>query len=292
MRVTFLGTGIMGAPMARNAAAAGMEVAAWNRSAEKADPLREEGIEVAESAAAAVDGSDIVVTMLSDGEAVRAVAEADGVLEAMRGRIWAQMSTIGIEANEALAATAASEGIAYVDAPVLGTRQPAEAGELIVLAAGPPEAKERCGELFDAVGKKTFWLGDEPGPASRMKVVLNTWIVGLVEALAESLALAERVGLEPAQMLEIIEGGPMDSAYAQMKGKMMVERSFETSFPLRLAAKDARLALEAAEAEGLELPLLEGARAAMERAVEAGHGEKDLSATVSGLRQEDVRNSA
>ena len=292
MRVTFLGTGIMGAPMARNAAAAGMDVAAWNRSRERAEPLREDGVEIAGDPAAAIDGSDLVVTMLSDGDAVRGVVETEGVLEALRGRIWAQMSTIGIAAHDALRGLAAGEGIAYVDAPVLGTRQPAEAGELIILAAGAPETKERCGELFDAVGKKTVWLADEPGAASRMKVVLNTWIVGLVEALAESLALAERLGLEPAQMLEIIEGGPMDSAYAQMKGKMMVERSFEASFPLRLAAKDARLALEAAEAEGLELPMLEGARTAMEAAVTAGHGEKDLSATVSGLRAENRENGA
>jgi 3-hydroxyisobutyrate dehydrogenase len=282
----------MGAPMARNAAAAGIDVAAWNRSPEKAEPLRQDGVEVTDDPVAAIDDSDVVVTMLSDGDAVRGVVETDGVVEALGGRIWAQMSTIGIAANDAMRGLASAEGIAYVDAPVLGTRQPAEAGELIVLAAGPPETKERCGELFDAVGKKTVWLGDEPGAATRMKVVLNTWIVGLVEALAESLALAERLGLEPAQMLEIIEGGPMDSVYAQTKGKMMVDRSFEASFPLRLAAKDARLALDAAEAEGLELPLLAGASAAMDTALEAGHGDDDLSATVSGLRREDSRNSA
>src|SRR5690242_19433348 len=125
----------MGAPMARNAAGAGLDVADWNRNSERAAPLSEDGVDVKDDPAAAIDGSDVVVTMLSDGDAVREVAETDGVLEALHGRIWAQMSTVGIAANDALTEMAGGEGIAYVDAPVLGTRQPAEAGELIILAA-------------------------------------------------------------------------------------------------------------------------------------------------------------
>src|SRR6478736_6045784 len=133
MRVTFLGTGIMGLPRARNAADAGIEVRAWNRSPQKAEPLREHGVEVLAGPVEAIDEADAVVTMLTDGAAVRAVVETGGVLEAMRGRIWAQMSTIGIAATEEMVRCAAAE-VAYVDAPVLGTRQPAEAGELTVLA--------------------------------------------------------------------------------------------------------------------------------------------------------------
>jgi 3-hydroxyisobutyrate dehydrogenase len=284
MRVTFLGTGIMGEPMARNAAAAGIEVAAWNRSIERAEPLREHGVEVVGNPAEAIDDSDVVVTMLTDGAAVREVIEAPGVLDAMRGRVWAQMSTIGIAATEDMVRRAAEAEVAYVDAPVSGTRQPAEAGELIVLAAGPPEAKERCGELFDAVGSKTHWLADEPGPATRMKLALNTWVVGLVEALAETLALAERLELDPAQLLEVIRGGPMDSGYAQTKGKAMIEREFEPpSFPLRLAAKDAALALEAAEQAGLSPPALRAVREQFDRAVAEGYGEGDLAATFAEL---------
>ena len=139
MRVTFLGTGIMGLPMARNAAAGGIEVRAWNRSPEKAEPLREHGVEVLADPVEAIDDADVVVTMLTDAGAVLAVVETSGVLDALRGRIWAQMSTIGIAATEEMVRRAAAE-VAYVDAPVLGTRQPAEAGELTVLAAGPPEA--------------------------------------------------------------------------------------------------------------------------------------------------------
>jgi 3-hydroxyisobutyrate dehydrogenase len=284
MRVTFLGTGIMGLPMARNAAAAGIEVRAWNRSPEKAEPLRDHGVEVLADPVDAIADADVVVTMVTDAGAVRAVIEGPGVLDAMRGRIWAQMSTIGIAATEEMVRRAAEAELAYVDAPVLGTRQPAEAGELTVLAAGPPEAKERCGELFDAVGSKTHWLGDEPGAGTRMKLALNTWVIGQVEALAETLALAERLGVDPARLLEVIKGGGTDSGYAQIKGRAMIERQFEPpSFPLRLAAKDAALALEAAEQAGLSPPMLAAVREQFERAVAAGYGEGDLAATFAAL---------
>jgi 3-hydroxyisobutyrate dehydrogenase len=284
MRVTFLGTGIMGLPMARNAADAGIEARAWNRSPEKAEPLREHGVEVLADPVEAIDNADVVVTMLTDAGAVRAVVETSGVLDALRGRVWAQMSTIGIAATEEMVRRATEAEVGYVDAPVLGTRQPAEAGELTVLAAGPPEAKERCGELFDAVGSRTHWLADEAGPATRMKLALNTWVVELVEALAETLALAERLEVDPAQLLEVIRGGPMDSGYAQTKGKAMIERRFEPpSFPLRLAAKDAALALEAAEQAGFSPPMLQAVREQFERAVAAGYGDGDLAATFAAL---------
>lgn len=281
MRVTFLGTGIIGSAMARNAASAGLEVRAWNRTIEKAEPLAEEGIGVERDAAAAVKGAEVVVTVLSD---------ADAVLEVMgsaigqgRGFTWAQMSTIGLAGTESCVELADSAGVAFVDAPVLGTKQPAEAGELTVLASGPPDARERCGPLFDAVGSATHWLGDEPGVSSRMKVALNSWLIGLVEALAESVGLAESLGLDPSKLLEILDGGALDSPYAHIKGGMMIERSFEPSFELRLALKDADLALEAAQRNGLALPVVEAARRQMERAVEAGHGEEDLAATFTAL---------
>jgi 3-hydroxyisobutyrate dehydrogenase len=281
MRVAVLGTGIMGAPMARNIAAAGHEVRAWNRTRERAEPLAQHGATVAGTPAEAVDGADVVVTMLSDGAAVEAVV-AD--LPFPDGSVWAQMSTVGVEAIERLSARAAEAGVPIVDAPVLGTRAPAEQGQLTVIAAGPPDARERCAPVFDAVGARTVVLGDEPGAATRMKLVLNAWLLALVEGLAESVALAERLGVEPARFLEIIDGGPLGPPYAKMKGTMMIERSYEPSFSLGLAAKDARLALEAAEAQGLELPALRAIRAQLEKAVEQGHGDEDMAAAVEASR--------
>jgi len=281
MRVAVLGTGIMGAPMARNLAAAGLEVRAYNRTRERAEPLAGHGVTVAGSAAEAVEGAEVVVTMLSDGAAVEAVT---GGLAFGAGAVWAQMSTVGLEATERLAARAAEAGAAFVDAPVLGTKAPAEQGKLIVLAAGPAEARERCAPVFDAVGTRTVALGDEPGAGTRMKLVLNTWLLALVEGLAESVTLAERLGVDPAAFLEIIDGGPLGPPYAKMKGTMMIERSYEPSFPLALAAKDAGLALDAAAASGLELPALRAIRAQLETAVEQGHGDADMAAAVEASR--------
>jgi len=281
MRVTVLGTGIMGAPMARNLAAAGHEVRAWNRSRERAEPLAADGVEVADSPAEAVREAEVVVTMVSDGAAVEAVA---GDLGFPAGAVWAQMSTVGIAATERLVARAAEAGVPIVDAPVSGTKAPAEQGKLVVLAAGPAEARERCAPVFDAVGARTVALGDEPGAATRMKLVLNAWLLALIGGLSESVALAESLDLDPAAFLEIIDGGPLGPPYAKMKGTMMIERSYEPSFSLALAAKDARLALEAAGAEGLELPALRAILGQLEKAVGRGHGDADMAAAVEATR--------
>jgi len=281
MRVAILGTGIMGAPMARNLAAAGLEVRAWNRSRERAEPLAEHGVDVAGTADDAVRDADVVVTMLSDGSAVEAVA---GELAFPDGAVWAQMSTVGIQATERLVARAADAGVPIVDAPVLGTKAPAEQGQLTVIAAGPADARERCGPVFEAVGARTVQLGDEPGAATRMKLVLNAWLLALIEGLGESVALAEGLGVDPAAFLEIIDGGPLGPPYAKMKGTMMIERSYEPSFSLALAAKDAGLALAAAEAAGLELPALRAIRSQLEKAVDQGHGDDDMAAAVEASR--------
>jgi 3-hydroxyisobutyrate dehydrogenase len=284
MRVAFLGTGIMGLPMARNVAAAGIELRAWNRTAEKAEPLRDDGVEIADDPAAAIEGAGLVITMLSDGDAVESVMFDGGGLDACGdGAAWAQMSTVGLAAGERLAKAAADAGVGFVDAPVLGTKQPAEQGALTVLAAGPEELREKCDPAFDAVGQKTIWM-DEAGEGQRLKMVANSWVLGLTETIAESLALAEGLEVEKGRLLELIEGGPLDSAYAQMKGKMMIEGEFPPSFPLALAAKDAGLIVEAAEGTGTSLPLQRAVREGMQRGVEKGHGDEDMAAAFEAAR--------
>jgi 3-hydroxyisobutyrate dehydrogenase len=161
---------------------------------------------------------------------------------------------------------------------VIGTKAPAEQGQLIVLASGPSDALERCRPVFDAIGSKTIELG-EAGAGSRMKLVTNAWIVALVESLAETIAFAESIGVDPAKFLEAIDGGPVGAPYAQLKGKMMVERDFPTSFALKHALKDARLVLEAAEEAGVTLPVVEAVVEQMARAAK-NHGDEDMAATV------------
>ena len=274
--VAVLGAGgTMGRGLAANIARSGLAVRAWNRSPEKAEPLTAEGAEVCASPAEAADGADVVLTMLTDADAVLEVAEA-ALAEAGPDAVWLQMSTIGIDGTDRCAAVAEKYGVAFVDAPVLGTKQPAEQGELIVLASGPEGIRDRVQPIFDAVGRRTLWVG-EAGAGSRLKLVTNAWIVSLVEGTAEMLALAEGLGLDPAVALDAITGGPLDLPYLQLKAHAMIERNFEPSFKLALAAKDAGLAGDAAQAAGLDLPALRVIRERFEQAARE-HGDEDLSA--------------
>jgi 3-hydroxyisobutyrate dehydrogenase len=269
LTIALLGTGIMGAPMARNLAQAGHDVRVWNRTRSKAEAIA--GVTVADAPAEAVAGAEVVVTMLSDGGAVEAVWEqAAGAVG--DGAIWWQCSTVGIEATERLNAAAT---VPYVDAPVLGTKQPAEEGELTVLASGPAHAVERLAPLFDAVAAKTIRLG-EAGEGTRAKLVLNHWVLSLTAATAETIRLARDLGVDPQLFLDTVAGAPMDSPYAQMKGKLILadEVCDAVSFPLRLAHKDARLVVEAG-AKGKLAPAIEELFAA---AGEAGRGDCDMAA--------------
>ncbi len=283
--IAVLGTGIMGAAMARNLLSAGMEVRVWNRSREKAQPLADDGAAVADSPAGAAEGAGFVLTMLADADAVaEATGGEDGALSILPDDgVWLQTSTVGLEGQEMLAGIADEHGVYYVDAPVLGTKEPAEQGQLIVLASGSEEVRERCEPVFDAVGSKTLWLG-HAGAGSRLKLVTNNWILGLLGALAETISFAEALNVDPNQFLEVIEGGPLGVPYAQMKGQMMIEEEFPTSFSANLARKDANLVLQAAEANGLRLPLTEAAAQHFDEAIDAGHGEEDMAAIYQATR--------
>jgi len=269
MKVALLGTGIMGAGMARNLVRAGHDLRVWNRTREKAEAI--EGATVAESPGEAARGSEVLVTMLADGPAVSEAVDLDG----FHG-VWAQMSTVGVEWTRRLAELAEQHGIAFVDAPVLGSRQPAEDGELVVLAAGPHEAVQ---PVFDAVGSKTIWL-DEAGEATRLKLILNAWVLLLVPALGQVIVLAEKLGIEPTRFLDAIAGTGTDSAYAQSRGRSMAAGDFAPNFPLELARKDLALALEATDAE---LPIATAALAAYDRALASGHGRDDMTAVVTAI---------
>jgi 3-hydroxyisobutyrate dehydrogenase len=197
------------------------------------------------------------------------------------------MSTIGVEAATSAAELARAAGVTLVDAPVSGSKEPAEKGELLVLAAGPANALDTCKPIFEAVGQKTVRVGDEPGRGSAFKLVLNTWLIGLVESLAETVALARALGFEPELFLETISGGALDSQYVQAKGKEMAQEEFPASFPLRLAHKDASLVAQEAELRGLDLPAVHAALQQLGRALELGLGDQDLAAVYRAVRPGD-----
>ncbi len=262
MRLAVLGTGIMGGPMARNLAAAGHEVTVWNRTRAKAEGL---GATVAATPGEAVAGAEAMVTMLTDGPAVEAT-----VPELDPDTLWVQMSTVGADDTARFAARHPR----FVDAPVLGSKPQAEAGELLVLGAG----RERPDELFDAVASRVLWLADEPGAGTGLKLVVNLWMMNLVENLAETFALAEAVGVDPALFLDAIQGRPMDSPYAHMKPEKILSGDFSPAFKLTHATKDVRLALDAARSAGVELAFGKAALERYERAIELGHGDDDACA--------------
>jgi 3-hydroxyisobutyrate dehydrogenase len=281
--VALLGAGgTMGAGMARNAAAADLPVHAWNRTAAKLDDLAEaDGIEAFATPREAVVEADFVVTMLSDVDAtLAAMSGPDGGAAGSEGAVWVQMGTIGVAGSERCAGLARDRGLTYVDAPVLGTKKPADEGQLVVLASGPEEPRERLEPFFDAIGKRTIWLGPA-GDGSKLKVVVNSWLCALVEGTAEMLRLATALGLEPQLALDAIEEGPLEAPYMRMKGEAMLKGDFTPSFRLALAAKDARLAAEAGVEAGAEIPIIE-ALADRFAAVAAAYPDEDLAAMFRG----------
>ncbi len=282
--VAVLGTGIMGAPMARNLANAGFAVRAWNRTREKAEQLAAgrggaDGVVVCDTAGDAARGADFVLTMLGDGDAVRSTMNGpQGALAAMsKAAIWLQCSTVGIEATEALAALAAEHGVAFVDAPVLGTKKPAEDAALTVLASGPVELEERCRPVFEAVGQRYRWLGPA-GTGSRLKLVVNSWVLAVVGAVSEAVALAEGLELDPQLFFSTLEGSQLDTPYVHLKGQAMVRREFAPAFSASGAAKDAGLIVEAARAAGVSADVAQAMSAKFRRTIELGHGRDDMAA--------------
>jgi 3-hydroxyisobutyrate dehydrogenase len=272
--VTLLGTGTMGSGMARNLARAGLAVRAWNRSPQRAAPLADDGVEVIGDLRAAVDGAAVVVTMLYDADSVAATIREAAPAP---GTVWIQTSTVGIEGTQRLAALADDLGLRFVDAPVLGTKKPAEDGTLVVLASGPDDVHDLCAPVLDAIGSRTMWVGPA-GAGSRLKLAANAWVLNVVQGVAESVALTQALGLDPKLFLAAVGGGAMDSPYVQIKGASMIAGDYATSFALSAAAKDAALVLAAAESVGVDAALVRAGLARFETAIAAGHGDEDLSA--------------
>jgi 3-hydroxyisobutyrate dehydrogenase len=275
--VAILGIGAMGHGMAASALRAGIPTIVWNRSIEATRDLAELGAQVAGSAAEAARRAAIVVTMVTDAEAVISIAQGQGVLAAMpRGAIWAQMSTIGVAGTDRVAAIAGAgrPDVTLLDAPVSGSKGPAERGELMIFASGPGEARPRVAPLFDALGQRTVWVG-EAGAGTRLKLVANTWLAFANEAVAASVALARRLGLATETVRDALGGGPLVSPWQAAKLPRIAEGDFSAQFALSLALKDVHLALEAA-GDG-RFPVLACLAGEWQQAVDQGLGEQDLT---------------
>jgi 3-hydroxyisobutyrate dehydrogenase len=273
-RVAVIGTGTMGSAMAGSLLRAGFDVTVWNRSPAKLEPLVAAGARAASGPADAVRGADVIVTMLFDAAAVLAVA-SEFLPAVPEGAIWMQSATIGAAGVGDAAAAASEKGVTIVDAPVLGTKGPAERGALTVLASGQAEAIEALRPVLDAIGSRTIVVGDRLGAASDLKLVCNVWVGNLTAGTAQSLALARGFGLEPTLFLEAITGAASDSAYAHLKGAEMLTGSRTPQFALDGLLKDLRLAQAASSLRSTTY--LDGLESMFAKASAEGHGGEDVA---------------
>jgi 3-hydroxyisobutyrate dehydrogenase len=276
--VAVIGTGIMGSAMTRNLVAAGLNTRVWDHAASATGPLADAGAVVAASAPDAIKDASVVITMLPTADVLESVIFNGETADAFAdGCVWAQMGTIGVEATlrtrDRLAAL--RPDVMFVDAPVSGSKGPAQQGQLLILASGPTAAADAVRPVFDVLGRKTVWLG-EAGKGSQMKLVVNAYMSILIEGVAETMELADRLDIGHQQLAEVIAGGPLDAPIADAKLHKMDQGDFAAEFPLEWALKDVDLAIGAAH--GDTPPLLAALSSQWHAAVAAGHGRQDISA--------------
>jgi 3-hydroxyisobutyrate dehydrogenase len=284
--VAVIGTGTMGTAMALRLLGAGMEVDVWSRHAKSTMPLVAAGATAYDGASDAVSGADVVITMLPNADITTDVMVDGQVLGAMPPTsVWIQMATIGVEATERLATETRIRrpGVTFVDAPVSGSRVPAENGQLLILASGPPSAAELIQPVFAVLGRATLWLGPA-GAGSAMKLALNTWLAFQVEGAAEVAALAEHLEVPTSGLLGALDGNPLASPYALAKLAKMFEQDDHADFSIDLALKD--LDLATSEAGAGVAPLAAAIAERWRGLVRSGSSGLDVSAARHGLGPE------
>ncbi len=281
MRVAFLGLGIMGQAMATNLVKAGHEVTVWNRT-----PKPVEGAAVAQTPAAAAQGAEVVWLCVSDTDAVEQVVFGhDGVQASLaEDMIIADSSTISPSATLRFAERIAAKGAAWVDAPMTGSKIGARDGTLVFIVGGDEANVERLKPLFAAMGKKIFRMG-ETAKGQATKLVMNLQIALIFEGFAEALTLAAKLGVDPQQLVSLIEATMVRSGVVEYKAPFILQRDFTPNFPLRLMHKDIRLALEAAKEARVKLPGLQTVEEIYEMATEDGHQDLDYAATLTLLEK-------
>jgi 3-hydroxyisobutyrate dehydrogenase len=276
MNVTVLGAGGMGSAMAKRLSETGHQVSIWDRNPDHASHASGVGVTAAADAASAVADAAVVITMVTNGEAVHAVAEQ--MLPAMRAdAVWVQASTVGAEWADRLRALADTNDRRMLDAPVSGSTGPARNGTLSWLVAGPVAAVDAARPVLDSLGERVLVVGTGQ-EANRLKLVVNSWMTAATVAMADALAACDRLGVARSALLEVLAGGPLAMPYALQKAQLMTDGEFTAGFPVELALKDIRLA---EQAEGLQSPLISVVEQRLQRAVDAGHGRDDVAAVAA-----------
>lgn len=276
-KVVILGTGIMGRALAERLLGQGVDVTVWNRTVERARPLAELGATVAATPAEAVADADVVLMTLFDADAVVSVI-GQAATSAPPDAVWVQMSTIGVDGTDRVVAVAAEHDLALVEAMMLGTKGPAEAGTLVLLTGGDPDRLAALEPLLALISQKRVQAGPAVGAGSRLKLVCNTWIGLLTAGTGQAFAMLRMLGLEEKLFLDAISGGQSDTAYAHAKGGLMLADDFQpANFQLRGLHKDLELAEDATGDAGA-FPILDAVRSLYAAAEEQGQGNEDIAA--------------
>jgi 3-hydroxyisobutyrate dehydrogenase len=274
VRVGLLGVGLMGSAMGHRLLDQGIEVIAWDRNPEQAGALEKRGAKRAERPAEVALGAGVVITMLPTASIVLDVVEP--LLDDWpQETVWVQMSSVGAAEADQLTEVAEAHAVTLVDAPVSGSTHPAEEGQLTILASGPDSARASVEPVFEALGSRVLWVG-EAGMGSRLKMAANHWMIAMTAALAESMHLCEAMGLDQRQFIELLDGGPLGSAYGLQKLDEMRRHEYPAGFPVRLALKDLELVREVEQSSQAAMPVLD---VVLERFSSASedHADEDLA---------------
>jgi len=283
VRTAFLGLGHMGQPMATNLARSGADIVVWNRTPSRSEPLQRLGVEVAKSAAAAIDSGDIVILMLANDRVVDSVL-GRGTREFARlaGRTVVQMGTTSPAYSVGLGSDLAAVGGRYVEAPVSGSRKPAEDAQLVALVAGTNGLAAQVAALVAPMCRAAVVVGDVP-QALEMKLAVNTFLITQVVGLTESFHLARTAGLNLDVFRSVLDAGPMASAVSTVKLDKLLRQDFDTQASVSDVLYNARLISDMCEEVEVELPLMREALGLFEQAEARGHGHQDMAAVIQAL---------
>ncbi|XP_057743395.1 glyoxylate/succinic semialdehyde reductase 1-like [Arachis stenosperma] len=288
MEVGFLGLGIMGKAMSMNLLRHGFKVTVWNRTVSKCDELVEHGASIGETPAAVIKKCKYTIAMLSDPSAALSVVfDKDGVLEQIgNGKGYVDMSTVDADTSSKISEAIKSKGGSFLEAPVSGSKKPAEDGQLVILAAGDKALYDEVVPAFEVLGKKSFHLG-EVGNGAKMKLVVNMIMGSMMNAFSEGLTLAGRSGLNPSTLLDVLDLGAIANPMFKMKGPSMLKNNYSPAFPLKHQQKDMRLALALGDENAVPMPIAAAANEAFKKARSMGLGDLDFSAVHETLKKPD-----
>lgn len=287
MKITFIGLGNMGFPMAQNLLNAGYELIVYNRTYEKVAPLIAQGARFAKTPLEAAKESDIVITMLSDDAALEQVVMGpDGILNGLPERgIHISASTISVEMARKLSAVHEERSQYLISATVLGRPDAAKAAKLRIILAGPEEARQRVIPIMETLGQEIFVIGDHSEGGNIVKIGVNFLIASMLEALSEAQLMVEKYDVEPARFMNVVNALFQSPVY-QNYGAMMTERRFEPAgFKMKLGMKDVELAIKSAKTVNASLPLGHLIHANFGEGMARGYGELDWTALIRCLEQ-------